>query len=382
MNVGKKKFGLFEAILFCLIVLEELPKSYVFSSSETFHMIANVAQLPLYLGLIYLIVENKYPMRQFSVFVVIAALLLIGYARSGQAAYFRAFLLMIAAGRTPFRRVVKVCRIAMTGTFAATVLMWILGISDSGVGRRGKLAFGYVHPNYVAQVVMILILLWLVEKGNRERFLRYILLEVTAIAVLFLTGSKTAGIVIAAAPLVVELCRYGVYQKAPSKLTKLLLEGSQLLILLFTWLSAKLLPYSGVLKKLDLIFTNRLFLNYYQFTKYPLKLFGQNVSLHEPGGAYNEIQHFWAAITCDCTYTLSLVVMGLIPTALFALGYVLLMRKALRSRDYLLVSAALLLALYAFCESQLVEIYNNFVYLSLFALARTDLQERRKLCDT
>lgn len=270
----------------------------------------------------------------------------------------------------------------MTGTFAATVLMWLLGISDSGVGRRGKLAFGYVHPNYVAQVVMILVLLWLVEKGNRERFLRYVLTEAAAVAILFLTGSKTAGIIIAASPLVVELCRCAVYQKKSSKLTKLLLEGSQPVILLFTWLSAKLLPYSGVLKKLDLIFTNRLFLNYYQFTKYSLKLFGQNVSLHEPGGAYNEIQHFWAAITCDCTYTLSLVVMGLIPTALFAVGYVLLMRKALRSGDYLVVSAAVLLALYAFCESQMVEVYNNFVYLYLFAMARTDLQERRKLCDT
>ena len=80
----------------------------------------------------------------------------------------------------------------MTGTFAATVLMWLLGISDSGVGRRGKLAFGYVHPNYVAQVVMILVLLWLVEKGNRERFLRYVLTEAAAVAILFLTGSKTA----------------------------------------------------------------------------------------------------------------------------------------------------------------------------------------------
>lgn len=382
MNVGKKKFGLFEAILFCLIVLEELPKSYVLSGSEAFHMIANVAQLPLYAGLLYLIIENKYPARQLSVFAVVAVLLLLGYVRSGQAAYFRAFLLMIAAGRTPFQRILKVCRTAMTGTFAATVLMWLLGISDSGVGRRGKLAFGYVHPNYVAQVVMILVLLWLVEKGNRERFLRYVLTEAAAVAILFLTGSKTAGIIIAASPLVVELCRCAVYQKKSSKLTKLLLEGSQPVILLFTWLSAKLLPYSGVLKKLDLIFTNRLFLNYYQFTKYSLKLFGQNVSLHEPGGAYNEIQHFWAAITCDCTYTLSLVVMGLIPTALFAVGYVLLMRKALRSGDYLVVSAAVLLALYAFCESQMVEVYNNFVYLYLFAMARTDLQERRKLCDT
>ena len=138
-----------------------------------------------------------------------------------------------------------------------------------------------------------------------------------------------------------------------------------------------MLPYSGFLKKLDLLFTNRIFLNYYQFNKYPLRLFGENVSLHEPGGAYNNIQNFWAAITCDCTYTMSLIIMGIIPTAVFALAYICLMKKAIKAKDYTVIAITILLAMYAFCESQLVEIYNNFVFFYIYAKNKDQMEKLR-----
>ena len=157
----------------------------------------------------------------------------------------------------------------------------------------------------------------------------------------------------------------------------LLIESSQIAVIAFTWLSAKMLPYSSLLKKLDLAFTNRIFLNYYQFNKYPLTLFGENVNLHEPGGAYNSIQNFWAVITCDCTYTMSMIIMGIIPTALFAIAYICLMKKALKAKDYVVIAIAILLAAYAFCESQLVEIYNNFVFLYIYTKNNDRMEKLR-----
>ena len=335
-----RKIGLFELVLFSLIIIEELSKIYIFSNSEIYSLFANYIQLPLYVALLHYILKKSYTNRQLLIFAIIGVLLLYGYIKSGQAAYFRAFLLIIAAKNISFKKIVRICRYAITSTFLFTVLLWICRISDGGIGRRGKLSFGYGHPNITAQTVMIIMLLYLAERGNNAKTKDYILFETIAVAVMLLTGSKTAMIIIALTPITISF---------------------------FKWYLAKMLPYSYLLKKLDLLLTNRLFLNYYQFNKYSLSLFGKNVSLYETGQVYNEIQNFWATITCDCTYTISLIIMGIIPTMLFAIAYIYLVKKAIASKDYIVIAIAVMLAMYAFCESQLVEIYNNFVFFYICA---------------
>lgn len=361
-----RKIGLFELVLFSLIIIEELSKIYIFSNSEIYSLFANYIQLPLYVALLHYILKKSYTNRQLLIFAIIGVLLLYGYIKSGQAAYFRAFLLIIAAKNISFKKIVRICRYAITSTFLFTVLLWICRISDGGIGRRGKLSFGYGHPNITAQTVMIIMLLYLAERGNNAKTKDYILFETIAVAVMLLTGSKTAMIIIALTPITISFFKWYLAKKK-LMIGNLIIECSQISIIVFTWLSAKMLPYSYLLKKLDLLLTNRLFLNYYQFNKYSLSLFGKNVSLYETGQVYNEIQNFWATITCDCTYTISLIIMGIIPTMLFAIAYIYLAKKAIASKDYIVIAIAVMLAMYAFCESQLVEIYNNFVFFYICA---------------
>lgn len=370
------KIGLFELTLILLVFIGELPKAYVFSNSAGYTFWANFLQLPLYMALLYRILNSGYKRKQLIGFMTIGLLLVFGYIKSGQAAYFRAFLLIVAAKNISFKKIVRTCRYTITSAFVFTVLLYVCRISDSGVGRRDKLSFGYVHPNIVAQVVMIIMLLYLAEKGTKIKKGDFMILEVVGLAIMLFTGSKTAGIVIAIAPIVILIIKYYITGKI-SRIGILLIESSQILIIAFTWWSAKMLPYSAFLKKLDLLFTNRIFLNYYQFNKYPLRLFGENVSLHEPGGAYNNIHNFWAAITCDCTYTMSLIIMGIIPTAVFALAYICLMKKAIKAKDYTVIAITILLAMYAFCESQLVEIYNNFVFFYIYAKNKDQMEKLR-----
>ena len=201
-----------------------------------------------------------------------------------------------------------------------------------------------------------------------------------AIGAFLITGTKTSIIVMAMAPFVIEVTKRILIKKRNAKLSFFMLQMSQMLILVFTYISAKLLPVSSLLKKLDLLLTNRLILNYYLLNKYPLKMFGQNVLLQDNSGTvYNNIQNVWnVVITCDSTYIESLIIMGIIPTALFLVGYILVVKKAIRNKNYIIVSTAIILALYAFCESQMIEIYNNFVYfyiLSLYDINRKGREE-------
>ena len=47
-----RKIGLFELVLFSLIIIEELSKIYIFSNSEIYSLFANYIQLPLYVALL------------------------------------------------------------------------------------------------------------------------------------------------------------------------------------------------------------------------------------------------------------------------------------------------------------------------------------------
>ena len=375
-----KNIHLLEILIFLLVLMSEIPRIYVFANMTGVSTVINLLQLPLYVGMLYIILKKKYNRKQLFTFSIIGGILLIGYIQSGQAAYLRGFLLILATKNFPFKKIIFTCRMAISSVFVLSLMLWVLGISDSGIGRRGKIALGYVHPNIAAQVLMIIMLLWLVEKGKEIKYKHYLFFECVAIGAFLITGTKTSIIVMAMAPFVIEVTKRILIKKRNAKLSFFMLQMSQMLILVFTYISAKLLPVSSLLKKLDLLLTNRLFLNYYLLNKYPLKMFGQNVLLQDNSGTvYNNIQNVWnVVITCDSTYIESLIIMGIIPTALFLVGYILVVKKAIRNKNYIIVSTAIILALYAFCESQMIEIYNNFVYfyiLSLYDINRKGREE-------
>lgn len=364
-----RKTKLIYIILFLLVFMNKLTTIYVFSQMEFLGTVIDFVQVPMYGGLIYIIVQKKYSLKELMAFLVIGILLLVGYVISGQAAYFKGFLLIIASKNIPYRRILNVCRKALTFVLGLGIFLFLTGISNSGISRRGASGLGFGHTNVTAQLIMIIILLWVSEKAGKLKPVHYIGIELGGLITFLLTDSKTSTIVILLIPLVMVFSEKIMSRTWYSKVPKFLMTYSQLLVMLFTYLSARFLETSNMLKTLDLVFTNRLFLNYYVLNKFGIKLFGQNVTLSDNSGTiYNNI-HGWYnwSVTCDCSYMVTLLVMGLIPTVIILIGYILLMKKAIKRHNYMIMSVALLLAIYSFCESQMLEVYSSFVYFYLIA---------------
>lgn len=367
MNFRKTK--LIYIILFLLVFMNKLTTIYVFSQMDFLGTVIDFVQVPMYSGLIYIIAQKKYSLKELMAFLVVGILLLIGYIVSGQAAYFKGFLLVIASKNIPYRKILNVCRKALTFVLGLGVFLFVIGISNSGLSRRGVSGLGFGHPNVTAQLLMIIILLWVSEKAGKLKPIHYIGIELSGLITFLLTDSKTSTIVIFSIPFVMVFSEKIMSRTWYSKVPKFLMTYSQLLVMLFTYLSARFLETSSILKTLDLVFTNRLFLNYYALNKFGIKLFGQNVTLSDNSGTiYNNI-HGWYnwSVTCDCSYMATLLVMGFIPTVIILIGYILLMKKAIKRHNYMIMSMALLLAIYSFCESQMLEVYSSFVYFYLIA---------------
>ena len=58
-EVGQRKICLFEGILFVLVILFQLPQTYVFSQMDGLDTIINLLQLVCYVGLVVVILENN-----------------------------------------------------------------------------------------------------------------------------------------------------------------------------------------------------------------------------------------------------------------------------------------------------------------------------------
>ena len=88
-------------------------------------------------GVGYFIWLKRLKLNQLIMIMIAGILLLIGYIESGQAAYFKGLLLIVAAKNIPYKKIIQTCKTATISTFCFTYFLWIMGISYSGIGRRG-----------------------------------------------------------------------------------------------------------------------------------------------------------------------------------------------------------------------------------------------------
>lgn len=352
-----------------LVFLNEFLRIYTFQEVRYLATYVNVFELIIYASLLYIIVKKGYTKKQLFILAAIGGLLFVGYYQSGQAAYFRAFLLIFAAKNFSFKRIVKTCRYALMSTFIIAVCLYLLGLSDSGLQRRGSIALGYGSPNVAAQIIFIMCLLWIVELGDSINYRHFIFLFIINAVSLFLTNSRTSFFLLLITPIGFEIMKRTAVKRIDGKFIRLFIYACPFLVAGFSYVTAKLLETSNSMLYLDTLLSNRIFLNYYAFKNNALTWFGQNVNLHDSSGTvYNNIRnmHNWS-VTVDNTYVVSLIVMGIIPTAILLAGYVFVVKKALINKDNTILLVAVSLALYGFSESHLTEIYNNFIYFYIMS---------------
>ena len=125
-----RKTKLIYIILFLLVFMNRLTTIYVFSQMKFLGTVIELVQIPMYAGLIYIIAQKKYALKELVTFFVVGILLFIGYIVSGQAAYFKGFLLIIASKNIPYRKILNVCREALTLVLGLGIFLFLIGVAE------------------------------------------------------------------------------------------------------------------------------------------------------------------------------------------------------------------------------------------------------------
>lgn len=367
-----RKVSLYQLCLTGLVLNSEISKIFFFSQLDFFSIMKGFVEIMAYAGLIYVIIHKKYSIKQLMLIAVLAMILLAGYIHNGMSSYFRSLLLILASKDVLFPKIVHTIRSTLVFSLALSVLLFLAGVSDSGVTRRGYIALGYEHPNVLAEVIFIIFMLWLAEYASViKKNKMYAVIFAMAASIFVLTGSRTPSVLLILFPILSGIVKFGLKKNKESRLMRIMGEVSQSVVILVTYLTALLLPNRGWIQAIDLLVNNRIFLNYYALNKYGIKLFGQAVTLQDTG-VYNNVRglYNWDT-TVDSTYMTSMIVMGLIPTVICAFGFFLAVRKGFKQKNYVIVSIAVILVIYGFYETHLMEVYNNFIYFYIAAMQGT-----------
>ena len=177
------------------------------------------------------------------------------------------------------------------------------------------------------------------------------------------TKSKTAVVVILLYPILNVSYEYFISKNKGivKNITKLMVPIFFILNLAF----ARLFLTSRIAQFVDKIMTNRVFLNWFILTKNRLTLWGQNIQLNYTG-VHNPVRDTWnITTTVDNAYILILLVIGIVPTIMYVIGYWKVIEKAWKEKNIKVVVIAVIIALYGWTEVKICSIFFNFVYLYL-----------------
>lgn len=361
------KCDLIDVSIVSLSLVAMLPSITIISQIPYLSSICNLVNAVNYLFLAIVIAKKKYRPRLILAFIVIASILLYGYIQSGMSAFFTAWFLLYALKGYNFDRIVADIHLSIFVVLLLALIFGLFSLNDInsqietgfhlGMGQKNVLGF-YIFEYYITGLFI---------KKTQSHFI--VKTELTGLLVLLITRCKTAAALLVILPFFLllnkKIMKLNLY-----KIYVILIELIVPSFLLSTYMTAKLFPVSSWVQAMNRFTTNRIFLNWFILSKNHLTLFGQNVQLSYYI-LYNDIINQWnITTTVDGTYITMLLLLGLIPTIIFAIGYIALIHKAGVCKNYLIVTIAGLLAIYALMETRFTSIIFNFVFFYLTANIR------------
>lgn len=363
-----KRITVFELCLALLVLSDGLSRLSVWPSDSVGDLLVNGFQLCLYVLIAVDLVMRRYSFSTYLCVGISAGIFLLGWFQTHDSVFIRDVLLIVAARGTPFERTVRAMRIMLSVVVCIGLLTVIFGFATTKTYRRGGLSLGFSHPNQLALILTVIILMWLAERRKTLAWSDIGLTIIWALVTYSITRSRTPMLLVTAV-IVLGFAQVKNPHRHVGGILAFVAPMVPALCLIFTCVTAKLLTSSPLVNDLDILLSNRIWLNWYAFSHYDITPFGQIIDLTAgTGTVYNEIRDLWnSAITVDNSYTLSLLELGLLPTLCFICWNTFSLKKSADSGDFYLVILGIALCVYGITEAQMMDVFNNFALLSAFS---------------
>lgn len=366
--------------LFFLCFSYGLSSIYIFANNGIVYELNIVIQILTYPILIALIVNAKYSLKQFWLIGIVGLIFIIEFYCNHSTNWLRYYLLFLASRKVKFVDIVRTLLISFVSILVLGVTLYFIGISNSGVGRRGAIACGFVQPNILSMVVITIVFLIVTLQGSIKKS-SIVLIITTIVFIGIVSKTQTAIIVLLLLPCIYSWVKRGVNKNR--KLVKLFIVGSQVMVLIASCLLIYFYPkpfFTPFRDKIDMLFTYRPYLNYNNFTRYGFTLFGQKANFTNTSEyAYN---YFTGMLsnqrynTVDNAYVTQIIAIGVVTIIPVYVFYIKMMKKAMNNKKYMVITIAILCSCYAFLENNYNEAYYFFPFFYLMSMDSNNFKNK------
>ena len=378
------KIGLiYNLCLFLLCFTYSLSTIYFFSTNTTVNIINLAAQLISYPILVMLTIDAGYSVKEYIIIFLVITIFLLEFYFNRSTSWLRYLLLILASRKVKFDDILRTLLISFSTIFLIGFFLYLMGISDAGIGRRNGISFGFIEPNTVSMIIITIIFLILCLQ-KRLKVSSLVMILVTIIFVNIFTKTQTAALVLILLPFLYLWVKRGIDKD--KSFSKFIMKAFQILVMIFTCLLLYLYPqaiFNPFRNIVDGFFSYRPYLNYNNFVKYGLSLFGQKIDFFDTANlAYNYLTGSLSNQrynTVDSAYVTQLLTIGIITIIPIYMAYIQLIKKAIKNKRYMLITVAILCSCYAFLENNYNEAYYFFPYFYLLSADVKSKSEKKDL---
>ena len=350
------------SILFFIYLLE---KTHIVYQSSTLIAIFDALEWPLYiLAFMNAVKHSKYTYKEAFLVGGVCSCFLITYIVSGYAELLKGALIIVAMRKTKYKIIVETFIRVLIISFILTIILYITGISNAGVQRRGANSLGYMQANAVGFVLMMLTFLILIYKSNLNLSNRLGLVFLNLVG--FIVSDSRSGFLMACLAIVfINNFTFKVFNKVA--ILQWIIKLLPFACLGITVITACLYPKNAIIQRFDAIFSSRIWLNYYNLTNHNITFLGQHVDLwNMTNKIYNSISDKWTTyMTVGNVYVGMLLQMGLLSTLLVFGAYYCLIKKFSILDEYPSIIVLSLLCIYGLVETSILSVYVCFPFLVL-----------------
>lgn len=333
-----------------------------------------VSWLVFALLMIKIVFFQSYKKKELMIIIAITLPIMIATVLSGNRTLLSTWMFIVAAKNNDFDEIVHIAYRILQIMIPVVIILCMLGFIDDYIMMRGNIqrySLGFAHPNQLGLRIFQFILCNLYINRNKLGILNYCYVILAILFTIKVPNSQTTYISLIVLFMLLLLYQY--MEKQNHLLMKTyvrgLLIGSVLLNIFSIFLSYINVGNNLILSRIDKWMSRRFSWGHRVWQIYGTSLLGQKVYINE-----EEVRRIGltGSLYLDNAYVSILLRYGILVFLIFSIFYILLERKMIAQKRYLLVMILFLYALYGVMENGLYMTAHN-----IFLIAFADLLYRK-----
>lgn len=354
--------------LFILSFLFCMSFSAVVVQVKELQSLINVIEYVCYSVLAFSIVlSQKYRIKE-TIFVFAMVLLgLIVKANTGYGWVLFITLIVFSTKRVSFT---KMCKAIFSGFLLSlifVVFMYAIGVSDSGLQRRGYSGFGFSHPNNFSEIIMVMFFLQAYLQRKRKKVVCFIAV-ILGIFNFIVLGNRTASILLILYPSILFVLErlYKNQNNKRFRLIKNVLIMTFPICQIFSVVTALLYTKFAIIQQLSLLLNSRIFEAFYNLNYFGYSLFGTTTNFTEY--TYDPTRNLYFQYNVlDNSYIGVLIEMGTIAAVIWGVIHVINAKEIDRNMEVELMAIYILCSIFGLMESSFRIIFVDFTLIYLLS---------------